>query len=439
MSRRRWIWTGCLIALLLPVAQAVPGGNETPRWSSPPADGSSAIPATLSRLVPPGTRISIDFQDASLSAILRSFSECGGVNIVASPEVKGRATVALRDVDWAKGLDMVLRANGLAAVEEGGVVRVNSAQELANEELNLRAAERRRDELLPVETRMIRLTYAKVSEMKQSLQKMLTTRGTLEIDERTNTLMVVDIAANLDRIEHMSRELDTNTPQVEITAKLVDMDTSIARDLGIEWQVSNIRMDGGDATGQAGVDAPLGSVAGTFKLSTLGSNSTLDATLQALANDNKARIISNPRITTLDNQEAKIIVGKKIPLVVTDEAGNAITQLVTIGIKMTVTPHINSDDLITLELHPEVSDLSAQATVQGGIIIVTAEASTRVVVRNGETAVIGGLIRQNDTEYVTGVPLLKSIPLIGQLFRSNSKNTEERELVIFVTPRIIRT
>src|SRR5262249_12720408 len=185
----------------------------------------AATVTSRATLVPPNTTISIDFQDASVQSILRSFSECGGVNIIASPGVKGRATVSLRDVDWARGLEMVLKANGLAAVEEGGVVRVNSAQEMANEELNQRTADRRRDDLLPLETRMIKLTYAKAPDIKIPLQKMISSRGTLEVDERTNTIMIVDIPANLDRIAGIVQQLDTNTPQVEITSKLVDMDT----------------------------------------------------------------------------------------------------------------------------------------------------------------------------------------------------------------------
>jgi type IV pilus assembly protein PilQ len=170
-----------------------------------------------------------------------------------------------------------------------------------------------------------------------------------------------------------------------------------------------------------------------------GTDADFSATIEMLERQDKAEIISNPRITTADNKEARIIVGKKIPLVVADESGNAITQLTTIGIKLTVIPHINQDDRITLDLTPEVSDLSAQATVQGGIVIVTAEASTRVIVANGQTAVIGGLIRTNESTVNTGVPVLMDIPVIGNLFRNSNKVKEERELLIFVTPKIIRS
>jgi len=169
-----------------------------------------------------------------------------------------------------------------------------------------------------------------------------------------------------------------------------------------------------------------------------GPNGSFEATINALESQNKATIISNPTITTMNNREATIIVGKKIPLIVSDEAGNPITQLTTVGIQMRVIPHVNSETgEITVDLHPEVSDLSSQATVQGGIIIVTAEADTRVMVKNGETAVIGGLIRDNDSIYESGIPVLRDLPLIGRFFGSKSKVSEKRELLIFVTPRIV--
>jgi type II secretory pathway component GspD/PulD (secretin) len=173
------------------------------------------------------------------------------------------------------------------------------------------------------------------------------------------------------------------------------------------------------------------------KLGTVKSFGSIDATLEALETQNKANIISNPRITTVNNREASVVVGQQIPLIVQDFAGNAVTQLTTIGIKLSVTPHINVGNKITMDVHPEVSDLAAQATVQGGIIINTTMADTRVMVNDGETAVIGGLIRSNESTTKRGVPVLMDIPLIGNLFRSNSRTKAKRELLIFVTPKIL--
>ena len=156
-----------------------------------------------------------------------------------------------------------------------------------------------------------------------------------------------------------------------------------------------------------------------------------------LEQDRKANIISNPRITTVDNREAKILVGQKIPLIVQDVAGNPVSQLQTIGIQLKVTPHLTQDKKVVMDLHPEVSDLSTQSTVQGGVIINTSEADTRVMVDDGQTAVIGGLIRTNESSVRRGVPLLKDLPLLGFLFRSSNTVHQNRELIIFVTPRIV--
>jgi type II secretory pathway component GspD/PulD (secretin) len=225
---------------------------------------------------------------------------------------------------------------------------------------------------------------------------------------------------------------------VEIVARLVDVDHATSRSLGIEWSASNL--DLGDAGAHEGISVTPGNVpspAGTLKFGTVKGFGSIEATLTALETQNKANIISNPRITTVNNREASVVVGQQIPLIVQDFAGNAVTQLTTIGIKLSVTPHINVGNKITMDVHPEVSDLSSQATVQGGIIINTTMADTRVMVNDGQTAVIGGLIRSNESVTSRGVPVLMDIPLLGMLFKSNTTVKQKRELLIFLTPKII--
>ena len=186
------------------------------------------------------------------------------------------------------------------------------------------------------------------------------------------------------------------------------------------------------------ITSTLGIVIGSQRrFGLLVSKERIEASLQALASENKAKIISNPRITTVDNREAKIVVGQKIPLIVQDVAGNPVSQLQTVGIQLRVTPHLTAEKKIIMDLHPEVSDLASGSTVQGGLIINTSEADTRVMVEDGQTAVIGGLVRNNETEVTRGVPLLKDIPLIGMMFSSKTKTSASRELVIFVTPKIV--
>jgi type II secretory pathway component GspD/PulD (secretin) len=186
-----------------------------------------------------------------------------------------------------------------------------------------------------------------------------------------------------------------------------------------------------------GVNTGVANPAGKITVGLFQSWGDLEAQLQVLASENKANIISNPRITTVDNREAKIIVGQKIPLIVQDIAGNPVSQLQTIGIQLKVTPHLTSEKKIIMDLHPEVSDLASGATVQGGIIINTSEADTRVMVDDGQTAVIGGLIRTNETTEHLGIPWLKDLPLVGMLFGSKTTSKQNRELIIFVTPKLV--
>jgi type IV pilus assembly protein PilQ len=385
-----------------------------------------------------GRRMSLDVQGAEVQTVLRSLAEFSGKNIVASKEVKGQVTLRLRNVPWRHALDILLRSQGLGHVEQGSTIIVSNLETLRKEEMEKRTAERNQEELLPLVTRIISISYANSEEMAKAVEKTLTKRGHIEVDKRTNALLVTDIDERLDQAESMIRSLDTRTPQVEIVARLVDVDVTATRDLGIKWGLHNVDiMDAGVSEHFDVNAADVTGPAGVARVGTVKPFGSIEATLQALESKNKANIISNPRITTVNNREASVVVGKQIPLIVQDFAGNAVTQMTTIGIKLSVTPHINVGNKITMDVHPEVSDLAAQATVQGGIIINTTMADTRVMVNDGETAVIGGLIRSNESTTKRGIPILMDIPLIGMLFRSSSTTQAKRELLIFVTPKIL--
>jgi type IV pilus assembly protein PilQ len=385
-----------------------------------------------------GRRMSLDVQGADIQTVLRSLAEFSGKNIVASKEVKGDVTLRLRNVPWRHALDIVLKSQGLGMVETGQTIVISNLDTLRKEALERNSAARNQEELLPLETRILPINYANGKEMARSVEKTLTKRGHIEVDDRSNSLIVTDISDRLDQVDAMVRNLDTRTPQVEIVARLVDVDQAATRDLGIDWSVHHLDLF--DAGVGENVDVKAANVtnpAGSIRLGTIKQFGSVEATLLALEQSNKANIISNPRITTVNNREASVVVGQQIPLIVQDFAGNAVTQLTTIGIKLSVTPHINTGNRITMDVHPEVSDLASQATVQGGIIINTTMADTRVMVNDGETAVIGGLIRSNESTNKRGVPILMDIPLLGNLFRSTSTTKQKRELLIFVTPKIL--
>src|SRR6266545_4157145 len=383
---------------------------------------------------------SIDVDGADVRTVMRAISEFSGRNIVIDRDVKGAVRITLKNVGWENALRTILRSMSLEYVDEGGIIRVDEAARLQTEATEREAARARQMELIPLETRIIKVNYANAAELSSAIQASLSRRGVIQVEKRTNSLIISDLPNIVDRVEKMATELDSTTPQVEITAKLVDVDTQSLRNLGVTWGVTGLQPAGDpDNTLDVNVTEPKLPASATINYGLVKSWGAVSAELDMLELHNKANIISNPRITTVDNREAKILVGQKIPLIVQDIAGNAVSQLQTIGIQLRVTPHLTQDKKIIMDLHPEVSDLGSKSTVQGGVIINTSEADTRVMVDDGQTAVIGGLIRSNEANTRRGVPLLKDIPLVGMLFRSQGNTYENRELIIFVTPRLLES
>lgn len=382
-------------------------------------------------------KITLDAQGADIKTVLRTISDFAGVNIVSGQDVEGEVYVHIKDTPWEEALDILLKAYGYSYREEFGMIRVAEATALIKEELDQKTAENKKDELLPLKTKIVFVNNSNAEELRMALENIVSQRGMISVDEGSNSLIINDIEKNIEKIETMVRELDKRTYQVDINAKLVEIDVEASRELGIDWALMNLSSTTLDGVGSAEVTSNIATSAAKLTYGTVQSWGEFSAVFKALERSNKANLISNPRITTMDNREASILVGKEIPLIVADEAGNPITELTKIGIMLRVTPHVNADRTITLDLHPEVSDLQSEATAQGGVIIATSEADTRVIVGDGETAVIGGLIKEIESEYISGVPILKDIPGIGWFFSSKSKSSKQQELVIFVTPTIV--
>jgi type IV pilus assembly protein PilQ len=435
-----------LMAGITLAAIAVPAGAQ-----SAPGVASSTV-----GLVRTGSgSFSLDVEGADLRTVLRAISEFSGRNIIVGQSVKATVRISLRNVAWQDALKAVLRANGLDYVEDGSVIRVDEAGRLNAEKVERETANARTLELVPLDTRIVKLNYANAGEMQNPLQPSLSKRGSIQVEKRTNSLIITDLPSNLDAVVRMATELDSTTPQIEITAKLVDVDAGTTNSLGIEWYTNPAKpkffntgsgtLPGGgnlhtyDGSLQAGANQLTGikNAANTVTFGVFKDWASIEGQLQTLTEQHKANIISNPRITTVDNREAKIVVGQKIPLIVQDVAGNPVSQLQTIGIQLRVTPHLTADKKIIMDLHPEVSDLATGSTVQGGIIINTSEADTRVMVEDGQTAVIGGLIRSNTNTQRSGVPYLMDVPLLGYLFSTTTHVKSNRELIIFVTPRLV--
>ena len=413
--------------------------KESPRHDRAPLLGSTDpdFSPALSGNLPP---MSLDVQGADIQTVIRSIAEYSGVNIVADNNVKGIVTLRALDLPWPKMLATVCRSLGLVAVDHGNVVRVATAKTAQEEALERESAARKREDVMAKETRIVKLHYANAEELTDVIDGMRGPDGRVKVDTRTNSMVLTDIPPRLELLEEILRGLDSETLQIEITAEIVDIDVTASRELGISWGLTNLHSSSLNASGsvEQASGVAITDPAPTLKVGVLRSFGELKAQIDALVTNNHADIISTPRITTVNNREARILVGKEVPLITMDQAGNAITELKKVGITLAVTPYVNSENEITLDLHPEISDLSSQATVQGGIVFNTTEADTRVMVRNGETAVIGGLIRTAKTEFERGVPYLKDVPFLGELFKSTETDEESRELLIFVTPKIVR-
>jgi len=368
-------------------------------------------------------RISMDLKDADIGNVLRMLAFETGMNIVAGPSVTGRITVALKDVPWDEALRVILAAHGLSYRVEGSIIRVNTPEEL------VKMAEA--EQASPIGTEIITLRYATAASLKSSFESMLSERGQLQIEPRTNAIIITDTLERRDRIRRLVEQLDARTAQVMIETKIFDVKTSTLIELGIDWQFG---LNGNSIL----IDTPTttNTITGIYR-DTIDA-ATLQATLQANATDTDTHILSAPRITTLDNQEARILVGSRVPVHLLDENGNTYIEFYDVGIKLAVTPHVNSVNEITLDINPEISEISTTPAPGLEFQVDTTEASTTLLLQNGETGVIGGLLRRKTETKETGVPLLSSIPVLGLLFKSTSDSEETRELLIFVTPHLIR-
>lgn len=368
----------------------------------------------------------MNVEEADVRAVLRSISEFSGMNIVAGSEVKGTVTVLLHDVPWREALDNILKMNDFVATEQSGIIRVATHKDFE--------AARKTENL---QTTIYQIKYARADKLQLVVAKLLTDRGKAQADIRANALIVTDIPLVISSMDSIVQTLDKPTAQVLIEAKFVEVDVNTKAELGVNWSVGNLGNPLANTRAGASVDAAVNSPAGSFTFGKLENGVDISAKISALEDDRKAEILSQPSVLINDNEEARILSGKKIPINVLDQAGNLVTQFFDVAVRLTVTPHINPDKDVLMALNPEVSDLSGEATVAGGIIILTSEVNTTLMVKDGETVVIGGVIRSKDGKLERKVPLLHAIPLFGRLFSYSAKTTDKTEILVFVTPHVI--
>lgn len=437
--------------------------QQPPAPPTPVVQAPSVSPATETTRQFTGHPVTFDFQGADLRAVLRTFAEISGLNIVIDPSIQGTVDVSLREVPWDQALDIILKANKLGYSVDGTIVRIAPLQVLAAE-----SEERRKlaeTQALAGELRVLThpLSYARAADLVPIItNSALSSRGEVQVDARTNTLIIRDLADRLTAAEDLIGTLDRPQPQVEIEARIVQTSRDFARALGVQWGF-NGRLDpalgnttnlafpnsaavGGRVGGQQG---PLGADTGVnlpvsaatsavgLALGSINGALNLDVALTALERSGKGRLLSTPRVSTQNNVEAEITQGVQIPI--QTQANNTVTvTFKDAALQLRVTPQITAAGTVIMRISLENAAPDYSRSVNGIPPIDTQRAVTSVLVTDGETTVIGGIYTSREQMTEGRTPLLHRIPLLGWLFKRDEMSDESRELLIFITPRITK-
>ena len=392
-----------------------------------------------------GRKVSLDFKDADIKNILRLIAEVSNLNIIAGEEVAGKITMRLVDVPWDQALDVVLQARALGMSRVGNVIRVAPLEMLKKETQAELEAKRAKERLEDLVTELIPVNYATAKELIPQVKSVLSDRGDVKVDDRTNILIVKDIPRSLGGAKSLVKSLDTKTPQVLIEARIVEANLTFQRELGVSWGAV---IGGGKATLQGGLPGnrfvdlpalPKTGTAGIFEfLFNRGTIRDLDIAISAHESKGDVRIISSPRIATLDNKEASIEQGLRIPYLKLTTEGTVTTDFIDANLKLTVVPHVTNDGNIKLNIKAKKDAPDQTIVVQGVPSIDKKEAITEVLVKDNAVVVIAGIFSIQKTNTTEGVPLFNKIPLFGWLFKRETKEDLRKDLLIFISPKIIR-
>ncbi len=411
-----------------------------------------------------GEKLSLNFQNIEVRAVLQVIADFTGLNIITRDTVGGSLTLRLKDVPWDQALDIILQSKGLSKRKNGNVVLIAPSDELATQEKLALEIAQQTTELEPLRTESFVLSYAKASDVRSLLsdgqQKILSKRGSATVDPRTNTMFVQDVPSRLDDVRRLLAQLDIPVRQVLIEARIVTADDNFRRELGARFGTGagatasgrnigvggNIGQSNSIARGTSTSAASLGDlnlnlpIAGGGALGltflNLGNGNVVNLELSALEADNRGKIVSNPRIVTADKRKATITQGTEIPFQTQAASGGTTTQFKPAVLSLDVTPQITPDDKVIMDI--EIKKDAVGASFGGIPSIDTRTLKTQVLAENGETIVLGGIYEQTTRTDVTKVPLIGDIPILGNLFKSTRKRDEKTELLIFITPRIIK-
>jgi type IV pilus assembly protein PilQ len=415
-----------------------------------------------------GRRISLEFHDIEIRNLLRLIADVSKKNMVVSDDVSGKVTVSLRNVPWDQALDLVLKTKGLGKEEMGNIIRIAKLEEIAKEqESALKAAEARKP-LIPLKVRIIPVNFARAGDMAGRIKDVLTERGSVSTDERTNVLIVKDVQEALTRAEGLVRNLDSPIPQVLIESRIVEASSNFNKAIGVQWG-GNASMSqafgnptgvafpnivtgagasgGGPTEGTANnpryavnLPAAIGQGAGGgigLVFGSAGGAFNLNLRLSALENNGVLKTISSPQVATIDNKEATIGQGISIPFSQVSASG-VNTTFIEAKLELKVTPHVSADGSILLKIKATNNQPNPQLTgANGQPSISKREAETEVLVKDGETTVIGGIYTRQTSSNRSAVPFFGKIPILGFFFRTDADSDAHTELLIFITPRIL--
>ena len=409
-----------------------------------------------------GDPISLDFQDVPVRQVLQIIAQVNGFNLVTTDTVDGNITISLSGVPWDQALDMILKIRGLDKRLEGNILLVAPREELTAQETQELQAMQDVQSLEALKSANITINYATAAGLASILRSaeggILSDRGSVSVDDRTNTILIRDIQESIDESRRIIETLDVPVKQVLIESRMVTVRENVDEQLGVRWGFTgsgsdNIltgSLDGADVAGtgilpsltdRLNVTLPVANPAGRigFQIANLVDGNILDLELSALESENKGEIIASPRITVANQQEAYIEAGTEIPFVQAASSGATAVEFKKAVLSLRVTPQITPDDRIILNLVVTQDTRGETVTTPLGnaVSIDTQEISTQVLVKNGETIVLGGIFQQTSTEDVSKVPLFGDLPVVGNLFKTSQTIDEKRELLIFVTPKII--
>ncbi len=412
-----------------------------------------------------GEKLSLNFQNIEVRAVLQLIADFTGLNLVASDTVQGSITLRLQNVPWDQALDLVLKTKGLGKRQMGSVLLIAPSEEIAAREKVELEAVKQVEELAPLVTEYMQLKYAKAADLAKLLNSedgLLSPRGSAVVDERTNTLLMQDTSANLEKVREALNMLDKPVRQVLIEARIVVATTTVSEELGVNWGGAGWNTGGNSTTlfggsqttlselddvmaGSGQIDLGTANVvsngvttaaASSFAVGYSTADMIIDLEISALETDGRAEIVSQPRVITADGKTAIIESGTEIPYEQATSSGATSVSFKSAVLKLEVTPQITPDDRIIMDLI--INQDSVGEEYAGIPSIDTNAVETQVLVDNGETVVLGGIFRQEEIHTISKTPFFGDLPLIGALFRYTAESTDKSELLVFITPRLVK-